>query len=114
MTGVAIRCAFFRAFFFLGVRKPDDPSAVRKERRQLAFRQRPIQQSKFYRNIVKPARCEAAVEMPQPRHDHPDDRDLDVGPRLIEDQEIEARAPGDVDAGVDLRARVVEGTKRRA
>ena len=42
--------------------------------------------------------------MPQPRHDHPDDGDLNVGPRLVEHEEIEAGAPGDIHAGVDLPA----------
>src|ERR1019366_6051883 len=110
MVGGAIR----RPFFFPGTRKPDEPSGVRKERRKFAFRQRPIQQSELYRNIVKPARSEAAIEMPQSGNDHPDDRDPDVGPRLIEDEEIEARALGDIDAGVDLPARVVEKADRRA
>jgi len=63
-------------------------------------------QSEFHRNIVKSARSEAAIEMPQSRNDHSDDRNLDVGPRLIEDEEVEARARGDVDAGVDMLARV--------
>ena len=69
---------------------------------------RPIPQSELDRNIVKPAGPKAAIEMPQAGNDHPDDRDLDVGPGLIEDEEIEARAPGDIDAGVDLVAGVVE------
>ena len=80
-----------------GARKPDDPSGMGMKRVELAFRQRPVAQSELYRNIVKPARREAAIEMPQPRNDHSDDRDFDVGPRLIEDEEIEAgcawRAP---------------------
>ena len=60
------------------------------KRIELVFRQRPVSQSELYRNIVKPARREAAIEMPQSRNDHPDDRDLDVGTRLIEDEEVEA------------------------
>jgi hypothetical protein len=75
MPGGAIR----RSFFFPGARKPDDPSGVWKEGRKFAFRQRPIQQSELYRNIVKPARSEAAIEMPQSRNDHSDDVDLNVG-----------------------------------
>ncbi len=85
-----------------------------KKRREFAFRQRLISQSEFHRNIVKPARCEAAIEMPQSRNDHSDDGDLDVGPRLIEDEEIETCAPGDIDAGQHLVARVVEAPKSRA
>src|ERR1700720_3478420 len=85
-----------------------------EKRSELAFRQRPVAQSELDRNVVKPARREAAIEMPQSRNDHPDDRDLDVGPCLIEDEEVEASAPGDVDAGVDLLARVVERAELRA
>ena len=57
---------------------------------ELFFRQRPVAQSKLYRDIVKPARREAAIEMPQSRNNHPDDRDLNVGAGLIEHEEIEA------------------------
>src|SRR5258707_11246594 len=85
-----------------------------EKRSEFVFQKRPISQSEFHRNIVKSARSEAAIEMPQSRNDHSDDRDLDVGPRLIEDEEIEARARGDVDAGVDLLARVVERAELRA
>src|SRR5258706_15429254 len=81
-----------------------------EKRSEFVFQKRPISQSEFHRNIVKSARCETAIEMPQSRNDHSDDRDLDVGPRLIEDEEIEARAPGNIDAGVDVLARVVERT----
>ena len=66
------------------------------KRIELAFRERPVAQSELDRNIVKPARREAAIEMPQSRNDHPDDRDLDVGTRLIEDEEIEARSLGEI------------------
>src|SRR5258706_3140714 len=79
-----------------------------EKRSEFVFQKRPISQSEFHRNIVKSARSEAAIEMPQSRNDHSDDRNLDVGPRLIEDEEVEARARGDVDAGVDLLAPVVE------
>src|SRR5258708_13372878 len=48
--------------------------------------------------------------MPQSGNDLSDDRDLDVGPGLIEDEEIEACAPGDIDAGEHLIARVVDRT----
>src|ERR1700686_2624996 len=85
---------------------------MRQKRRQFVFRARPIQQSELDRNVVKPARPEAAIEMPQSGNDHPDDGDADVGPRLIEDEEIEARARGDIDAGVDLPASIVEKARR--
>src|ERR1700693_2753706 len=110
MPGGAIR----RGFFFPGTRKPDAPSGVWKERRKFAFRQRPIQPSELYRNIVKPARSEAAIEIPQCRNDHSDDLDRNGGPRLIEDEEIEAGSPGDVDAGVYLRTRIVDRAEFRA
>ena len=73
---------------------------------ELVFLERPVAQSELYRNIVKPARREAAIEMPQSRNDHSDDRDLDVGTRLIEDEEIEARLLGEAHAGRHLLARV--------
>ena len=60
------------------------------KRVELVFRQRPVPQSELDRDIIKPARREAAIEMPQSRNDHPDDRDLDVGARLVENEEIEA------------------------
>src|ERR1700731_1418158 len=61
-------------------------SGPRLKRIELAFRQRPVSQSELYRDIVEPARGQAAIEMPQSRDDHSDDRDLDVGARLIEDE----------------------------
>ena len=51
---------------------------------ELGLRQWPLSKSELYRNIVKPARREATIEMPHSRNDHSDDRDLDVGARLIE------------------------------
>ena len=72
---------------------------------ELVFRQRPVSQSKLYRNIVKPARPEAAIEMPHSRNDHSDDRDVDVGARLIEDEEIEALSLGGMDTGGHLFVR---------
>jgi hypothetical protein len=44
--------------------------------------------------------------MPQPRNDHSDDWNVDVGPCLIENEEIKALALGDVDARDHLLARV--------
>src|SRR5262245_59497610 len=58
------------------------------------------------RYVVEPAGREAAIEMPQSRNAHPGDRDLDVNARLIEDEEIEARALGGTHAGRHLFARV--------
>ena len=102
-----------RPRLFPGARKPDDPQVCGVKRIELVFRQRPVPQSELDRNIVKPARREAAIEMPQSRNDHPDDRDLDVGARLIEDEEIEARALGELHAGGHLLA-LVELAELRA
>ena len=75
--------------------------------------ERRISQAELDRDFVEPARREAAVEMPQPRDDHPHDRHRDIGPRLIEDQEIEALALRKRNASDDLLARV-EPAKARA
>ena len=63
---------------------------MRENRVEFVFLERPFEPSELYRNIVKPAGRETAIEMPQSRNDHSDDRHLDVGARLIEDEEIEA------------------------
>jgi hypothetical protein len=55
---------------------------------ELIFRKRPVLQSQLYRNIVKPARREATIEMPHSRNDHSDNGDADVGASLIEDEEV--------------------------
>src|SRR5262245_38759045 len=73
---------------------------------ELAFQQPSVAQSELYRNIVKPARCEAAIEMPHSRNDHPHDRNINVGARLIEDEKVEALLLGQTHAGGDLLARV--------
>lgn len=57
---------------------------------KLSFQQRSVPQSKLYRNIVKAARCEAAIKMPHPRNDHPDDWYIDVGTCLIENEKVES------------------------
>src|SRR6478609_1366525 len=66
------------------------------------FRKRPISQSKLYRDIVKPTRCEAPIEVPQTRHNHPDNGYLDVGACLIKDEKIEALALGGAHASHNL------------
>src|SRR5712692_730265 len=80
---------------------------------ELVFRQRPVSQSELYRNVVKPAGREAAIEVPQSRNDHSDDRDLDVEARLIEDEKIEALTLGKIHAGGHLLARI-EAAELRA
>src|SRR5215471_20213604 len=87
-------------------RKPGCPSGLGVKRVELVFRKRAVSPSELDRDLVKPAGREAAVEMPQTRNGHSDDRDLDIGARLIEDEEIETRALGDVDAGGHLLGRV--------
>src|ERR1700761_811600 len=71
-------------------------SAVRQERREFGFRNRLIAQAELHRHIIEPARSEAAIEMPQPWYDHAHHGDLEVGPSLVEHQEVEACAPGDL------------------
>src|ERR1700726_4955651 len=97
MVSGAIR----RPLFFAGARKSVPPSGVGQERREFAFQPRPVEHSEFYRDIVKPARSKGAIEMPQSGNDHPDDGNLDVGPRLIEDEEVEPGASNDIDTGLD-------------
>ncbi len=65
-----------------------------------------IAPSEFDRHVIKPARREAAIEMPHPRNDHAHHRHFDVGPRLIEHEEIEARSFYEIDAGHHLLARI--------
>ena len=71
---------------------------------EIALSHRPVDPSQFDRNVVKPAGCKAAIEMPQARNEHANDGDLNVGPRLVEHEEIVARPGSDLDAGIDLIA----------
>src|SRR4030095_13098876 len=66
-----------------------------------------IQQSKPHGNVVKPARRKAAIEMPQAWNEHSNDRDLNVGPRLVEHEEIVTCLGRDLDTGIHLIARIV-------
>ncbi len=93
-------------FFFRALRTKEQPSRVGKEWREFAFQPRAIQQAKLHRDIVKAARCEATIEMPQARNEHADDGDFNIGPRLVEHEEIITRLGGDLDAGVHLVARI--------
>ena len=45
--------------------------------------------------------------MPQAWNEHANDGDLNVGPRLVEHEEIVTCPGGDLDTGIDLIARVV-------
>src|SRR6516162_2306197 len=91
---------------YSGSAQANCPSGLGVKRIELAFRQRSVLPSELDRHVVKSARCEAAIEIPQSRNDHSGDRDPDVGARLIEDEEVEARALGEVHARGHLLARV--------
>src|SRR5215216_4282165 len=95
-----------RPLFVPGARKLGRTSGMGVNRIELVFQQRPVLQPELDRNLVKPARCKAAIEMPHSWNDHPDDRNADVGARLIEDEEIETLALGKTHAGAHLLARV--------
>ena len=73
---------------------------------EFVFRKWSVAESELYRDIIKPARREAAIKMPHSRNNYPDNRNVDVGTRLIEDEEIEARLLREGDAGRRLFARV--------
>src|ERR1700733_14396021 len=105
----AADCTLFGA----GAGKPGSPSGVWVNRIELVFLQGPVTQSELDRHIVKPAGREASIEMTQARNDHADDRRLDVGARLIEDEEMKARLLREGDAGRHLFA-CVEMAKLRA
>src|ERR1700722_4533602 len=102
-----------RTLFGGGAGKPGSPSGVGVNRIEFVFLEGTVTQSELYRHIVKPAAREAPIKMTQSRNDHPDDRRLDVGTRLIEDEEIEARLLREGDARHDLFPRV-EMAKLRA
>ena len=84
------------------------PSRVGQKRREFMFWQRPLQHAQPHWNVIKPSMREAAVEMPQPRNNYPDHRNGDIGPGLVENQKIEPSLARDLDAGIDLFARVAE------
>src|SRR3954468_3306646 len=89
------------------------PSGVGEKRSEFVFQQGAVQKSQFYRYIVKPARREAAIEMPQSRGDDPDDGHPDIGAGLVEDEKIKAGSRSDIDASVDLLARVCQRPELR-
>src|SRR4051794_9610277 len=79
---------------------------------ELVLGQRLLAPPELDRDVVQPARREAAIEMPQSRNDHAHDRHFYVGSRLVEHEKIVARAGDDVYARARLLARV-EGGKLR-
>jgi hypothetical protein len=79
---------------------------MRVDRIEIVFQSRLVQPAELDRDIVKSSGREPAVEVPQPRNSHANDRNVDVGAGVIENEEIEARAFGHVDAGEHLLARI--------
>src|SRR5689334_11022632 len=96
----------FRFRFFAGA--PKQASGMRQEGRQLVFPERFIEQAHPHRDIVRPAWREALVEMSHTGREHAHHGHADIGPGLVEQEEIEAGARGYLDAGFDLLARAVE------
>src|SRR5215467_3430986 len=72
---------------------------------EFSFQQRPVPQPKLHRNVVKAARCESTIKMPHSRNDHSDDRYINVGTGLIENEKVEPLLLGKTDAGSHLLAR---------
>src|SRR5690242_14560571 len=104
---------FYARFSFWQLARRPSPSGMGKELRQFALLRRSFPQPELDGNIIKPAGPEAAIEVTQPGNDHAHNRHLDIGPRLIEHEEIEPRAPGDIDAGIYLPACVVQKAESR-
>src|SRR5215468_5704587 len=96
-TGGTARRSFLRAVS--RARKAGRPLGVRVKRVELMFRQWPVPHPELYRNVIKTARREASVKMPQSRNDHSDDRNVDVGASLIENEEVEALSLSETHAG---------------
>src|SRR6201999_3235312 len=105
-TDTAGAAAALRFRFFAGVCKKT--SGVRQERRQLVFPQRFVEQAHPYRDIVEPARPKPLVEMPQAGREHAHHGHADVGPGLVEHEEVVAGPRGYLDTGLDLLAHAVE------
>ena len=74
------------------------------ERIEIGFPQRPFAQTQFDRHVIEPPGGETAMDMPQSRNDHPDNGNIDVRPGLVENEEIQAKTPGKLDAGKHLLA----------
>ena len=64
------------------------------ERIQIGFPQRPFAQAQFDRHIIETPGSETAIDMPHSGHDHPDNGNVDVGPGLVENEEIQAKTRG--------------------
>src|SRR5258708_38049324 len=79
-------------------------SGLRMQRIEFLFGQRTMAPPELDRDIVKPARREAAVKIPQAWNDNPDHRHLDTGTRLIDAQQIPPHAPGHMNSPTHLLA----------
>ena len=64
---------------------------MRVDRIEIAFQGRLIQPAQLDRDIVKSSGREPAVEVPQPRNSHANDRNVDVGAGVIENEESSIR-----------------------
>jgi hypothetical protein len=79
------------------------------ERIEIGLPQGPFAQPQFDRHIVEPSRSKTAMEMPQSWNNHPDNGNLHVRPGLVENQEIQAKTFGELDAGENLLAPIETG-----
>src|ERR1700758_1895952 len=77
------------------------------EWRQFALQARAVEQAELDRNVVETARPEATVEMAQARDSDPYHGNADIGPGLVQHQEIIAGLSRDLDTGLDLASAVV-------
>jgi hypothetical protein len=73
---------------------------------ELGLPQPPLAPPEIDRHVVKSARCETTIEMPQSRNDHPDDRNFDVWAGLVEDEEIEPMTLDELYASQHLLASI--------
>src|SRR3954471_10531472 len=85
-----------------GLTQAGRTSRWRKIRIQRALRNRAITKSDLDGNIVQPAGREATIEVPHSGDDHPDNRHPDVGPGLVQHDEIETLLLDELDAGDHL------------
>src|SRR5258708_8491835 len=77
-------------------------SGLRMQRIEFLFGQRTIAPPELDRDIVKPARREAAVKKPPDWHDNADHRHLVIGTSLVAEHEIQPRAPRNMHARAHL------------
>src|SRR5262249_8680883 len=92
-----------RRLFFRGARTIS-ASGLGMKRIEIALRHGPVNPSQLDRHVVKPARPEPAVKMPQTPTAHARDRDLDVEAGLVEHKKVEAFALDEIHTGHHLLA----------